>query len=179
MTDVPEDTLGDAYEYLIGRFADDGSHTAQEFYTNRTVVHVMTQMLEPQAGERIYDEIARERAYSFLRPEHQQRIADTYHAFADQPGFCRVASPTSPQPRSASPSRASAGTSWRARRWAASRSRSFRRSAITRTGLSAVPRSPEPIQQGSSKSNYETCESREKRTHPPASPLFSRISRLS
>lgn len=89
---MPEDTLGDAYEYLIGRFADDGSHTAQEFYTNRTVVHVMTQMLEPQAGERIYDEIARERAYSFLRPEHQQRIADTYHAFADQPGFCRVAS---------------------------------------------------------------------------------------
>ncbi|MEA1053414.1 type I restriction-modification system subunit M N-terminal domain-containing protein, partial [Lamprobacter modestohalophilus] len=29
---VPEDTLGDAYEYLIGRFADDGGHTAQEFY---------------------------------------------------------------------------------------------------------------------------------------------------
>ena len=52
---MPEDTLGDAYEYLIGRFADDGGHTAQEFYTNRTVVHLMTQMLEPQAGERIYD----------------------------------------------------------------------------------------------------------------------------
>ncbi len=52
---VPEDTLGDAYEYLIGRFADDGGDTAQEFYTNRTVVHVMTQMLEPASGERIYD----------------------------------------------------------------------------------------------------------------------------
>ncbi|WP_058556007.1 class I SAM-dependent DNA methyltransferase [Thiohalocapsa sp. ML1] len=55
IANVPEDTLGDAYEYLIGRFADDGGHTAQEFYTNRTVVHVMTQMLRPQAGERIYD----------------------------------------------------------------------------------------------------------------------------
>ena len=36
--------------------------------------------------------IARERAYSFLRTKHQQRIADAYHAFIDQPGFCRVAS---------------------------------------------------------------------------------------
>jgi type I restriction enzyme M protein len=51
---VPEDTLGDAYEYLIGRFADDGGHTAQEFfYTNRTVVHLMTQMLDPQAGRNV------------------------------------------------------------------------------------------------------------------------------
>jgi type I restriction enzyme M protein len=52
---VPEDELGNAYEYLIKQFADDSGHTAQEFYTNRTVVHLMTQMLEPQAGERIYD----------------------------------------------------------------------------------------------------------------------------
>lgn len=52
---VPEDELGNAYEYLIKQFADDSGHTAQEFYTNRTVVHLMTQMLEPQAGECIYD----------------------------------------------------------------------------------------------------------------------------
>ena len=37
------------------------------------------------------NEIARERAYSFLKLEHQQRIADAYHRFADQPGFCHVA----------------------------------------------------------------------------------------
>ena len=36
-------------------------------------------------------EIARERAYSFLKPEHQQRIANAYHTFTDQPGFCRIA----------------------------------------------------------------------------------------
>ena len=52
---VPEDELGNAYEYLIKQFADDSGHTAQEFYTNRTLVHLMTQMLEPRAGERIYD----------------------------------------------------------------------------------------------------------------------------
>ncbi len=33
---VPEDELGNGYEYLIKQFADDSGHTAQEFYTNRT-----------------------------------------------------------------------------------------------------------------------------------------------
>ncbi|MEO7892559.1 MAG: class I SAM-dependent DNA methyltransferase [Vicinamibacterales bacterium] len=55
LTAVPEDELGNAYEYLIKQFADDSGHTAQEFYTNRTLVHLMTQMLEPRPGERIYD----------------------------------------------------------------------------------------------------------------------------
>ena len=55
---VPEDELGNAYEYLIKQFADDSGHTAQEFYTNRTLVHLMTQMLRPQPGERIYDPTA-------------------------------------------------------------------------------------------------------------------------
>lgn len=52
---VPEDELGNGYEYLIKKFADDSGHTAQEFYTNRTLVHLMAQMLEPQPGESIYD----------------------------------------------------------------------------------------------------------------------------
>ena len=43
------------YEYLIKKFADDSGHTAQEFYTNRTVVHLMTEMLKPESGESIYD----------------------------------------------------------------------------------------------------------------------------
>jgi type I restriction enzyme M protein len=51
----PEDELGQGYEYLIKQFADDSGHTAQEFYTNRTVVHLMTEMLKPQPGESIYD----------------------------------------------------------------------------------------------------------------------------
>ena len=55
---VPEDELGNAYEYLIKQFADDSGHTAQEFYTNRTLVHLMTRMLRPQPGERIYDPTA-------------------------------------------------------------------------------------------------------------------------
>ena len=55
LENVPEDELGNGYEYLIKKFADDSGHTAQEFYTNRTVVHLMAQMLEPKPGESIYD----------------------------------------------------------------------------------------------------------------------------
>jgi type I restriction enzyme M protein len=55
LANCPEDELGQGYEYLIKKFADDSGHTAQEFYTNRTVVHLMTEMLQPQSGESIYD----------------------------------------------------------------------------------------------------------------------------
>ncbi|NTW02781.1 MAG: SAM-dependent DNA methyltransferase [Oscillochloris sp.] len=55
IANVPEDELGQAYEYLIKKFADDSGHTAAEFYSNRTVVHLMTLMLEPQPGVSIYD----------------------------------------------------------------------------------------------------------------------------
>ena len=52
---LPEDELGNGYEFLIKKFADDSGHTAAEFYTNRTVVHLMTEMLDVQPGESVYD----------------------------------------------------------------------------------------------------------------------------
>lgn len=52
---VPDDKLGNAYEYLIKEFADDSGHTAAEFYTNRTVVKLMTMIMDPQPGESVYD----------------------------------------------------------------------------------------------------------------------------
>ncbi|MCL5282641.1 MAG: type I restriction-modification system subunit M [Planctomycetes bacterium] len=55
IANLPEDELGNGYEYLIKKFADDSGHTAAEFYTNRTVVHLMTEMLQPRSGESIYD----------------------------------------------------------------------------------------------------------------------------
>jgi type I restriction enzyme M protein len=55
IANLPEDELGNGYEYLIKKFADDSGHTAQEFYTNRTLVHLMTMMLQPQPGESVYD----------------------------------------------------------------------------------------------------------------------------
>lgn len=55
LANCPEDELGQGYEYLIKQFADDSGHTAQEFYTNRTVVHLMTEILQPESGESVYD----------------------------------------------------------------------------------------------------------------------------
>ena len=51
----PADEMGQAYEYLIGKFADDAGNTAQEFYTNRTVVTLMAEILQPKPNESIYD----------------------------------------------------------------------------------------------------------------------------
>ena len=55
MQNVPDDQLGNGYEYLIKQFADDSGHTAAEFYTNRTVVRLMTLIMDPQPGESVYD----------------------------------------------------------------------------------------------------------------------------
>ncbi|HAS8502909.1 TPA: SAM-dependent DNA methyltransferase [Vibrio vulnificus] len=52
---VAQDDLGEAYEYLIKKFADDSGHTAAEFYTNRTVVHLMTRIMKLKPGESAYD----------------------------------------------------------------------------------------------------------------------------
>jgi type I restriction enzyme M protein len=52
---VPHDLMGEGYEYLIKKFADDSGHTAAEFYTNRTVVKLMTQITDPKSKESIYD----------------------------------------------------------------------------------------------------------------------------
>ena len=54
-TNVPHDIMGEGYEYLIKKFADDSGHTAAEFYTNRTVVKLMTEITDPQPGESIDD----------------------------------------------------------------------------------------------------------------------------
>lgn len=55
VANLPEDELGRGYEFLIKKFADDSGHTAQEFYTNRTLVRLMTLMLQPEPGESVYD----------------------------------------------------------------------------------------------------------------------------
>ena len=55
LAECPADEMGTGYEYLIGQFADDAGHTAQEFYTNRTVVELMAEILQLKSGESIYD----------------------------------------------------------------------------------------------------------------------------
>lgn len=49
------DVMGDAYEYLIKKFADMSKKNAGEFYTPRSIVKLMVQLLNPKSGESVYD----------------------------------------------------------------------------------------------------------------------------
>jgi len=53
--DAQADVLGQAYEYLIKKFADATNKKAGEFYTPRAVVRLMIRILDPREGETIYD----------------------------------------------------------------------------------------------------------------------------
>ena len=52
---VDDDLLGVAYEYLIKKFADVSNKKAGEYYTPRSVIELIVKMINPQAGETIYD----------------------------------------------------------------------------------------------------------------------------
>ena len=49
------DILAQSYEYLIKKFADVTNKKAGEFYTPRSVVRLMVNILDPREGESIYD----------------------------------------------------------------------------------------------------------------------------
>ncbi|TAK45018.1 MAG: SAM-dependent DNA methyltransferase [Betaproteobacteria bacterium] len=54
-TTAQTDILGQSYEYLIKKFADATNKKAGEFYTPRSVVRLMVNILDPKEGESIYD----------------------------------------------------------------------------------------------------------------------------
>lgn len=49
------DCMGDAYEFLIKKFADLAKANAGAFYTPRSVVGLLVRLLDPKAGETVYD----------------------------------------------------------------------------------------------------------------------------
>ena len=53
--DYSADVMGDAYEYLIKKFADLSKKNAGEFYTPSPVVKLMIKILDPKAGETVYE----------------------------------------------------------------------------------------------------------------------------
>lgn len=52
------DVMGDAYEFLIKKFADLSKKNAGEFYTPRSIVKLLVMLLAPQPGETVYDPAA-------------------------------------------------------------------------------------------------------------------------
>ena len=53
--DTSEDILGDAYIFLIERFASDAGKKAGEFFTPRKVSEVVARLANPKSGDRICD----------------------------------------------------------------------------------------------------------------------------
>jgi type I restriction enzyme M protein len=54
-TTVSHDLLGAGYEYLLKDFADESGKKAGEFFTPRSVVNLLVGILQPEAGEAVYD----------------------------------------------------------------------------------------------------------------------------
>ncbi|NOY26425.1 MAG: N-6 DNA methylase, partial [Oligoflexia bacterium] len=54
-SDVASTVLGDAYEYLIAKFADDAGKKGGEFYTPKQIVKIMVEILRPEEGQTVYD----------------------------------------------------------------------------------------------------------------------------
>jgi len=81
-TNVSSDVLGDAYEYLIGRFADVTKRKkAGEFYTPRSVVRMMIDILDPKEGESIYDPACGTGGMLLAAIDHVQRAGGDPRTF--------------------------------------------------------------------------------------------------
>jgi type I restriction enzyme M protein len=52
---VSHDLLGNAYEYLLKNFADESGKKAGEFFTPRSVVRLLSEILDPQEEESAHD----------------------------------------------------------------------------------------------------------------------------
>ena len=76
------DILGDAYEYLIGKFADITKRKKSgEFYTPRSVVRLMVDLLDPKEGESIYDAACGTGGMLLGAIEHVQRAGGDARTF--------------------------------------------------------------------------------------------------
>jgi len=53
--DKEKDILGRVYEYFLGQFASAEGKRGGEFYTPRTIVRLLVEILEPYEGARIFD----------------------------------------------------------------------------------------------------------------------------
>ena len=73
------DILGDAYEYLIKRFADEnkGGTTAGQFYTPQEVVDIIVRYLKPQKGHEIYDPTCGSGGFLISAAKYAKKVYDS------------------------------------------------------------------------------------------------------
>ncbi|CAM5662732.1 site-specific DNA-methyltransferase (adenine-specific) OS=Streptomyces alboniger OX=132473 GN=CP975_27145 PE=4 SV=1 [Streptomyces alboniger] len=66
------DLLGHAYEYIIGEFADEGGKKGGQFYTPRSVIRMMNQLVQPEPGMSVYDPCCGSAGMLILAKEYVQ-----------------------------------------------------------------------------------------------------------
>ena len=80
-SNIPVDTTGDLfgqiYEYFLAEFARSEGQKGGEFFTPRSVVRLMVEMIEPHGGK-VFDP-------PFSSPSRRVRLADDLAGFHDQP----------------------------------------------------------------------------------------------
>lgn len=76
---VTVDVLGDAYEYLIKRFADEnkGGTMAGQFYTPQEVVDIIVRYLKPEVGETVYDPTCGSGGFLLNAAKYAQKADDS------------------------------------------------------------------------------------------------------
>ncbi|OIV35627.1 hypothetical protein BIV57_20550 [Mangrovactinospora gilvigrisea] len=74
------DLLGYAYEYLIGEFADEGGKKGGQFYTPRSVIRMLNQLVQPKEGMSVYDPCCGSGGMLILAKEYvQEHGGDAAH----------------------------------------------------------------------------------------------------
>jgi type I restriction enzyme M protein len=73
---APPDIFGNAYEYLIKRFADQSNKKAGEYYTPRSVVGLLVDILDPRERESVYDPACGTGGMLIEVIEHVKRAGD-------------------------------------------------------------------------------------------------------
>lgn len=72
------DIMGDAYEFLLKKFADISKKNAGEFYTPRAIVKLLIMLLNPQEGDSVYDPACGTGGMLIEAIRHMQNSKQTY-----------------------------------------------------------------------------------------------------
>lgn len=74
---VNEDVIGETYIYLISQFASDAGKKAGEFFTPRKISELLVRLVNPQAGNRVYDPACGSGSLLVRASEHVAANAET------------------------------------------------------------------------------------------------------
>ncbi len=84
LTDVKDDVIGNSYMYLIEKFGADAGKKAGEFFTMRSVAHLVAKLAQPKAGARICDPCCGSGGLLLLVGEEVEKLGSKNYALYGQ-----------------------------------------------------------------------------------------------